>query len=196
MKRPSESSRRTFLSQTSGAFGSAWLASQWPLYLAAATAACSRREETSKFANLSQDLAQALEAVAEQIIPADDEPGAREAGVIWFIDQLLGGSFAGIRPALEAGVEDLDVRAGSGRRFVELSFEEQTTILKDVEQSRFFSTIRFLTIAGMFAMPGRGGNQNKVGWKLIGFEDRHAWQPPFGHYDDASVNGEKSEGEA
>jgi hypothetical protein len=35
----------------------------------------------------------------------------------------------------------------------------------------------------MFADPAYGGNSDKVGWKLIGFEDRFAWQPPFGEYD-------------
>ena len=23
----------------------------------------------------------------------------------------------------------------------------------------------------------------KAGWKLVGFVDQHAWEPPFGHYD-------------
>jgi hypothetical protein len=35
----------------------------------------------------------------------------------------------------------------------------------------------------MFALPGYGGNRDAAGWKLIGFEDRHVFQPPFGHYD-------------
>ena len=32
-------------------------------------------------------------------------------------------------------------------------------------------------------MPAYGGNRDGVGWKLIGFEDRHVFQPPFGYYD-------------
>jgi hypothetical protein len=32
-------------------------------------------------------------------------------------------------------------------------------------------------------MPKYGGNHDKAGWKLLGFEDRHVWQPPFGYYD-------------
>jgi hypothetical protein len=45
----------------------------------------------------------------------------------------------------------------------------------------------------MFAMPVRGGNRDKAGWALIGFVDRHVWQPPFGYYDaviDETVDGE------
>ena len=40
-----------------------------------------------------------------------------------------------------------------------------------------------LTLAGLLALPSYGGNENKAGWKLVGFVDQHAWQPPFGHYD-------------
>jgi hypothetical protein len=36
---------------------------------------------------------------------------------------------------------------------------------------------------GMFIDPIHGGNFNKVGWKMIGFEDRYSWTPPFGYYD-------------
>lgn len=189
MDTPGRPSRRNFLAHTAGALGSGWLAAQWPIFLAAATAACQRREAGTGFVHLTEPLGRTLEAVAEQIIPADDLPGARDAGVIWFIDQLLGGQWSGMRPALESGASDLDDRAGPNRRFVELSFEEQTPVLAGIESGAFFSMMRLLTIAGMFAMPSHGGNQDKAGWTLIGFEDRHAWQPPFGHYDAEPENG-------
>ena len=35
----------------------------------------------------------------------------------------------------------------------------------------------------MFTLPAYGGNRDRVGWKLIGFEDTHAFYPPFGYYD-------------
>src|SRR5882672_1763872 len=35
-----------------------------------------------------------IEAVAAQIIPTDDSPGAREAGVVYFIDRALGTFFS------------------------------------------------------------------------------------------------------
>jgi hypothetical protein len=35
----------------------------------------------------------------------------------------------------------------------------------------------------MFAMPSWGGNRERAGWALLGFDNRHAWQPPFGYYD-------------
>ena len=43
--------------------------------------------------------------------------------------------------------------------------------------------VRYLTLAGMFSLPEHGGNRDQIGWRLLGFENRHAWQPPFGFYD-------------
>ena len=45
-------------------------------------------------------------------------------------------------------------------------------------------------LTGVFAVSEYGGNAGKVGWKLIGFEDRYAWQPPFGYYDSDAARGE------
>ena len=33
------------------------------------------------------------------------------------------------------------------------------------------------------ASPEYGGNRDGVGWRMIGFVDEHAFQPPFGYYD-------------
>jgi gluconate 2-dehydrogenase gamma chain len=186
MKNNQKHSRRSFLGNAGGTLGSGWLALQGPLFVAAANAACSRREAGESFANLTEDDAATIEAVAEQIIPADDSPGAREAGVIWFIDEFMGGNRAAMRPALEAGARDLDLRAPGDSRFVDLTFEDQAAILRGIESSSFFSSVRFLTIAGMFAMPSHGGNRDKDGWAVIGFADRYAWKPPFGFYDAAA----------
>jgi hypothetical protein len=35
----------------------------------------------------------------------------------------------------------------------------------------------------MLASPEHGGNFEKIGWKMIGFDDRFVWTAPFGWYD-------------
>ena len=35
----------------------------------------------------------------------------------------------------------------------------------------------------MFSNPSYGGNRGGIGWKLLGFEDQHIFDPPFGYYD-------------
>jgi gluconate 2-dehydrogenase gamma chain len=126
-------------------------------------------------------------AVVDQVIPPDDLPGAADAGVVHFLDRVFGGFMADSAPMLKQGLADLDRRAGlmdgGTQGFAALPFDRQTELLRAVEQTPFFETMIFLTHCGLFAMPHWGGNRDKAGWKLIGFDDRHAWQPPFGHYD-------------
>ena len=85
------STRRDFLKGSLSHCGAAWLSLQWPaVLLAAAGAASAARAAGATFAHLTADEARDLEAIAAQIIPTDETPGAREAGVIYFIDAALG----------------------------------------------------------------------------------------------------------
>jgi hypothetical protein len=61
--------------------------------------------------------------------------------------------------------------------------DQQIAYLKTVDRTAFFETMRTLTLLGMFSSPKYGGNFGGAGWKLMGFEDRHAFTPPFGYYD-------------
>jgi gluconate 2-dehydrogenase gamma chain len=65
----------------------------------------------------------------------------------------------------------------------------QDEVLKDIEKSPFFATMRFVTAAGMFGNASYGGNQDRAGWKLIGFESHGIFQPPFGYYDAEAMKG-------
>ena len=47
----------------------------------------------------------------------------------------------------------------------------------------FFDTVRIHTISAFLIDPEFGGNRGGVGWKLIGREPEHVFQPPFGYYD-------------
>ena len=62
---------------------------------------------------------------------------------------------------------------------------EQIRLLEAIEKTEFFDLVRTHTILGFFGNPSYGGNRNQVGWKLIGFEDRFQFEPPFGYYDGA-----------
>ncbi len=177
------SSRREFLRTSGAMLGGSWVSINTPLLLAVAQVACSRRDAGGEWVNLTATEAAGLAAIAEQIIPADASgPGAGDAGVIYFIDTALGGFMAGALPLLREGLDSLDARAGGS--FAELAFDRQTGLLGTVEATPFFQTMLTLTRFGMFAMPTYGGNRDHAGWRLLGFDHRHAWQPPFGHYDE------------
>lgn len=128
-----------------------------------------------------------LEALAAAIIPSDDGPGAREAGAVYFIDRALATFDADKRDLYRRGLADLEQRCkkmfpGSGR-FAALARDEQAALVREIEKTEFFEAVRTHTVLGFLANESYGGNRGGVGWAYIGFEDRMAFEPPFGHYD-------------
>ncbi|MGA7240730.1 MAG: gluconate 2-dehydrogenase subunit 3 family protein [Bryobacteraceae bacterium] len=108
-----------------------------------------------------------IERLAAEIIPTDASgPGATEAGVVYFIDRALATFDADLRALYRDGL------AGAHGKSV-----------AEIEHTEFFELLRRHTIMGFLASPVWGGNRDKSGWKLIGFNDAGAFQPPFGYYD-------------
>lgn len=128
-----------------------------------------------------------VEAIAARIIPSGDSPGAREAGVIYFIDRALMTFDKDKQDNYRLGMIDFqqarkEMFPGS-ESIASLSAEQQIQLLKAMEKKPFFDLLRTHTAMGFFGDPSRGGNQNEVGWELIGFEDKFHFDPPFGYYD-------------
>src|SRR5262245_701954 len=97
-------SRRQFLTATSTLAGGSWLALNWPQIVAAAEHAdhASHAEAAvapTSFTTLTATEATEVEAIANQIVPGGDTPGAREARVIYFMDRALGSFWASELPA-------------------------------------------------------------------------------------------------
>jgi gluconate 2-dehydrogenase gamma chain len=186
-------SRRQFLSAGMTLAGAGLIDLNWPQIAAAAEHAdhMAHAEAAATapagFNTLAAAEALEVEAIAAQIIPSGEMPGAREAGVAYFIDRALGTFFAAELPAFRKGLEafqrDFAAHSSSDKLFSAVGSARQCAWLHEVEATPFFNTVRRLTLLGLVALPKYGGNRDKLGWKLIGFEDRHFWQPPFGHYD-------------
>jgi gluconate 2-dehydrogenase gamma chain len=188
----SDRSRRTFLKTSVSAFGAAWLASNWPGILAAREHALQMAASPlpAEFAFFTAEQAAEVAAMAAQIIPTDDTPGAREAGCVYFIDNGLTSFLRDSQPLYTQGIKDLQKKAqelfpGAGK-FSELNSAQQIQALTAIEKTPFFTAVRNHTILGMFASPKHGGNQDEAGWKLIGFDDTMNFKAPFGYYDAAS----------
>ena len=183
--------RRAFLAASGAAFASAWLAAT-PASLRASLRHAARAAAGSPppFETLTPEEAADIDAIAAQLIPTDDLPGAREAGALHFIDHSLATWAADQRPAFTAGLRDLNrelnARWPGAGPFANLPPERQIALLQAVEGTPFFQSMRFATVAATFADPSWGGNRDKVGWRILGFDDRFAWQPPFGDYDAGS----------
>jgi gluconate 2-dehydrogenase gamma chain len=184
-----DKSRRLFLIRSLTGISSAWLALRMPEIIAAQEHAHRAIQSTTplKFEFLSPEQAVEVEAVAAQIIPTDDTPGAREARVIYFIDRALTTFDKDKQPQYVKGLKDLQARQKrmfrKSAKFSDLTPEQQIKVLKAFEKNPFFETVRTHTIMGFFADPSYGGNYDKIGWKLIGFKDEFYFKPPFGYYD-------------
>ena len=132
-----------------------------------------------------------VEAVTDRIIPADRDPGARQAGVIDYIETALAGYDAEHVPLYREGVHELDRLARErfgAAAFFQLSPEQQDQILAHLEktQNPFFTLVIEHTMQGFYGDPRHGGNRDGVSWKMIGFpgpSHPKGYQPPFGWYD-------------
>ena len=143
---------------------------------------------------LSPAEAAAFTAFAAQVIPSEaGSPGACEANVTRFADTALARYIPEQLPAFRAALAMLDAESvrqhPESAGFTTLDASAQTRVMQvlDTTQRDAFDALRLPVLSGMFANPGYGGNAGKVGWKLIGFEDRFFWTAPFGDYDRPST---------
>lgn len=183
-------SRRDFVA-TVGSLGAVWLfADSAQRSEAIAHAAHQVRQAQPTLTTLTREQADEVEAFASRIIPTDDTPGAREAGVVYFIDRALGTWAKDQRPAFIEGLEKLQRDVGAKfrgqTRLSALTPAQQDEVLKSIEQTPFFGQLRFATLSGMFSLPSYGGNRDFIGWKLVGQEQAMEFRAPFGWYDQAA----------
>lgn len=180
-----KTSRRRFLAATPAA----WLAAHWPAILEAQEHArhAAASPVPTAFQYLDAASAREIEAAAEQILPAGESAGARDAGVVYFIDRALATFDRDARGLYRSGLVQLERRArkaaGRSARFSELAVEKQISILKEIEKTEFFETLLRHTLIGFFCSPEHGGNRGGAGWRAIGFQDEPWFEPPFGTYD-------------
>jgi gluconate 2-dehydrogenase gamma chain len=167
--------------------GAAWLSMSFPSMLKAAEETWTSTRSDGALSVLTAEEAAELDAITAQIFPTDDTPGAREIGVVQFIDKSFESFNAGLVEPVRGALESVSAKTAElypeEQRMSALDQDGQMAVMKAIESEPYFGLIRFLTVVGMFSHPSYGGNRDRMGWKLIGFDDRHAWLPPFGYYD-------------
>ena len=139
----------------------------------------------------NEDEARTVEAITARIIPGDaNNPGAKEAGAVIFIDRALAGFFGHLQTFYREGLATLDhsSRSRFGSAFVDLTESQQDEFLRTIEGgleqrsiedalrdersgklAQFFSVVYEHTLEGTFGDPIYGGNREAVGWKMVGF---------------------------
>ncbi len=161
------------------------------LSVPAIVSACREAEQAilsgAEFQTLTEEEANEFAAMAARIFPTDETPGANESGVVHFMDKVLGDEHrAQVLDDLQSGLLELQTQVAlehGAPYFHVLDEAQQDAMLTQFESSDFFNTIRYLTIAGMFALPQYGSNSDNLGNQLIGIPGMGAWAPPFGYYD-------------
>ena len=138
---------------------------------------------------LSLEEIRTLEAFADRIIPPEgNAPGAGGMGAAVFMDhyaarrpdvlaqirEALAGLAARVREAHPDAASFADLDAGPADALVGGLVEGAPEV---------FWPLQMFTLFGTFASPSQGGNRDKAGWAMVGYDDRMAWQPPFGYYD-------------
>jgi gluconate 2-dehydrogenase gamma chain len=131
--------------------------------------------------------AKVVEAACSRIFPSDESgPGAKEAGVVIFIDRQLAGPYGRdkyryIKPPFVESMPEHGYQGKENPRevyregvaklgnFADLTPAEQDQKLRSIEKTTFFVMLRRHTIEGMFSDPMHGGNAGLIGWQLIGF---------------------------
>jgi gluconate 2-dehydrogenase gamma chain len=145
-------------------------------------------QRSPEFKVLTPEQAKVVDAVASRILPSvDGNPGAHEAGAVYFIDHSLSTFNANQKALYAEGVADLNRRAEQKWKdaadFAALKPSQQDALLHDIEHTRFFEAARFDTLVGTFALPSWSGNRNHAGWQLLGMTHEARYEPPFGYYD-------------
>jgi hypothetical protein len=132
-----------------------------------------------RFVHFDSKTADEIAAIAAQIIPEDETPGAAGAGVISFIDQSLAGYDQDKRELYARGLAETQARRAQmfpgSTTIARLTGEQQIMLLKDIENTDFFRAVRLHTILGYFGRP--------VGLQLLGVRHAMHYEPPFGFYD-------------
>jgi gluconate 2-dehydrogenase gamma chain len=128
---------------------------------------------------LAEDDARLVEALADQIVPADDAPGALAAGVIYYIAKQLAGPLKRYQEVYRRSLPLFRAacREKTGHEFTALAFAERTAFLHSIENGgqpalgSFFAMVVDHTLQGFYGSPEHGGNRGEASWKMLGIED-------------------------
>jgi gluconate 2-dehydrogenase gamma chain len=126
-----------------------------------------------------------LRAVVDCLIPADDFPGAYEAGVCDYMLRLFGTDLRNEAEFFTTGIDSInaEARARFAEPFASLTAEQQIITLDAIQRAdvlttwqisprRFFEMLVCTTTEGFYSDPQQGGNRGAISWTMTGFEDQ------------------------
>jgi len=153
---------------------------EWALAAACwAEVARAQTNQSNLFAWFNPADAAEIKAIACQIIPDDNTPGADAADVILFIDRSLAGFDQDKQDLYQHGLAETEAKRAElfpgSTSIASLPDSQKITLLKAIEKTDFFQQVRLHTILGFFGQP--------MGSKFLGVQHQMHFEPPFGYYD-------------
>jgi gluconate 2-dehydrogenase gamma chain len=126
-----------------------------------------------------------LRAVVDCLIPADEFPGAYDAGVCDYLLKLFATDLRDEAEFFKMGLDyiELEAHARFGKPFANLRPEQQTITLESIQHGdvlsawqispqRFFEMLVCTTAEGFYSDPQQGGNRGAISWTMTGFEEQ------------------------
>lgn len=123
-----------------------------------------------------------MDALADQIIPPDEWPGGREAGVTNFIDKQLVGPYTRFQEKYRKGLLSVQAtcKVWYSKKFEELEWNDQMAFLEKMEagelktagwakgfDSEFFNLFRDHCMQAYYGSPRHGGNKSNISYKML-----------------------------
>jgi len=182
-------SRREMLIGSVTGLSAAWVAANYPGILSAQkhVRLAAKAGQVPRLAFFTEAQAAEIDAMGAQIIPTDETPGAHEAHCVYFTDRALTTFDRKRQDVYTKGLQELQAKTQelypNAAKFSALTSEQQIKVLTAIEKTPFFRMVRTHTVLGFFSRPVHGGNYEKIGFKLIGYDDSLNHKPPFGYYD-------------
>lgn len=152
---------------------------------------CSFQGKSSDWRFFTNEEADLVDAIVEQIIPTDEWMGAKDAGVTNYIDKQLVGPLSRYQEKYRKGLKAFKATCSQvhGIPFESLSWDEQTDFLIRLEKGEFsslasqseliwgkeedksfFTLIRNHTMQGYYGSPRHGGNKDYVSYRMLGLD--------------------------
>lgn len=143
---------------------------------------------TLSHVSLTDEEYAAMAAACERMLPRDEDVGAADLGVPGYVDRALSDQrMSHVKDDFIGGLGAL-MRRSEGqykKPFQELTPEAQDTLLtvfknspKGSGEAHWYELLVVLTMEGALSDPSYGGNKDRKGWALIGFETS---EPPPGY---------------
>lgn len=144
-----------------------------------------KSSKNSKWRYLTDDEAKLLDSLTQQIIPTDEDPGAKEANVLNFIDKQLVHYYSRHQETYRKNLSLLQqvCQQKHNSKYEDLDWDTQTQFLESIEagevespnwteqeQKNFLSMLIDHTMQGFYGSPRHGGNKNYVSYQMIGLD--------------------------